>query len=998
MEEMIANSDKWNLAGDVALLNTLKAFADNLLTRTTEINNNLQNLTDSLNETHLELNIAQNKFQSLRNTQFIESRVYEDDETLPQSENESKTKPQEEVEPDRTEDIRLAALKGLEVLDQYFDKVEVSVSDSEDEDIDLPNYVLRPKDLYIDRPLPYVIGSEEWHKNWHVGLEDSSSDSETEKVSDQFSESDSESDLPIIQDRSQIKGTSDTSSELDFSQKAEPIKSNKPEIFNSSDSENSVPVQAPISNKNFAEQLAAKLGHVITQDFTEPEVNKRPIQPKSNYGDIFFDEPPPLDEGKGLFSGGSGLFDDDDEEGPSDWTPKDSKVESPKLPTTKSGGLFDSDDDIFGAKKTPVPKPPLFTEEPPVLEEKKKPIGGVSIFGGGNLFDKKLLKRRPSSDDEEHEEKNEPIKEEKPSKKVDLFGDDDLFKSVPNEDKSVVKKEKNVKKINLFDSDEEESESSSLFGGDQKKQNEKQKNVLFDDNVTEKQESRDEKKVSSVLFADEVPSKEDKPKSEKKISLFDDDDDLFKDDLFSTSSTKKFTSGLFDDIPEDDLFASNFEDKPQPAGNLVEDLMAIPDNKNSINVDTKAETKETTSYANLDANPGESSQEINSTTDNLFTSSPLTDDIFGRTENDSKEPEPPQPKPRLSLFDSPPPEPDDLFGGSYKTSKSDDVPSDIFESSNNLFENSPKTDLFASSEKIEARASSMRLFDSSPPPDDEWDTKSDNLSDRDDFVNDFEETTSNKASLFNDEPPSLETSEETSTKSKPGKLKHNLNINVGALMPGSVRPKRVDTSPKKSSESPTETPRVSFEIPKVSPETTTTTAETSPTSFDDSDGVKVLHSVTKDRARVPLRRRPSTRKGRKAALRNSGADFKLEQDEEEADSRQSPDLVTSSKTGDLFEEKQAKPKTSQPVISLFDDENDDDDLFSKKVPVQTTKVLKKSLFDDDEDDDIFKSFSTASAKKPDTKVATEKKLPKVSTIKKLENTKPEDDPLSALLK
>jgi hypothetical protein len=69
--------------------------------------------------------------------------------------------------------------------------------------------------------------------------------------------------------------------------------------------------------------------------------------------------------------------------------------------------------------------------------------------------------------------------------------------------------------------------------------------------------------------------------------------------------------------------------------------------------------------------------------------------------------------------------------------------------------------LFASSEKIEARASSMRLFDSSPPPDDEWDTKSDNLSDRDDFVNDFEETTSNKASLFSDEPPSLETSEET---------------------------------------------------------------------------------------------------------------------------------------------------------------------------------------------------------------------------------------------
>lgn len=69
----------------------------------------------------------------------------------------------------------------------------------------------------------------------------------------------------------QIKGTSDTSSELDFSQKT--------------DSENSVPVQAPISGKNFAEELAAKLGHVIDQNYPEPEVNNRPIQTKPQYGE-----------------------------------------------------------------------------------------------------------------------------------------------------------------------------------------------------------------------------------------------------------------------------------------------------------------------------------------------------------------------------------------------------------------------------------------------------------------------------------------------------------------------------------------------------------------------------------------------------------------------------------------------------------------------------------------------------------------------------------------
>ena len=116
----------------------IKFDFQNLLTRTTEINGNLQNLTNTLDQTSLQLNIAQNEFQSLRNTQFIESRVYEDDESLPQPDVENKTKVEEKN--DHTEDIRLAALKGLEVLDEYFDKVEVSVSDSEDDDIDLPKY------------------------------------------------------------------------------------------------------------------------------------------------------------------------------------------------------------------------------------------------------------------------------------------------------------------------------------------------------------------------------------------------------------------------------------------------------------------------------------------------------------------------------------------------------------------------------------------------------------------------------------------------------------------------------------------------------------------------------------------------------------------------------------------------------------------------------------------------------------------------------------------
>lgn len=65
------------------------------------------------------------------------------------------------------------------------------------------SYVLRPKDPYLNRPLPYVIGTEEWHKKWHVGLLESSSESETEQLSEKFSDSDSESDLPVT-NKSQV--------------------------------------------------------------------------------------------------------------------------------------------------------------------------------------------------------------------------------------------------------------------------------------------------------------------------------------------------------------------------------------------------------------------------------------------------------------------------------------------------------------------------------------------------------------------------------------------------------------------------------------------------------------------------------------------------------------------------------------------------------------------------------------------------------------------------
>lgn len=108
-----------------------------LFERANKTNDNLNLLVDNLTNAGLRLDIAKNEFLNLQNRQFVESRVYEDDETVSPEENKEKEDEKEPSEDDVNKEVERAILKGLEVMDQYYDKVEVSISDSEDES-DIP--------------------------------------------------------------------------------------------------------------------------------------------------------------------------------------------------------------------------------------------------------------------------------------------------------------------------------------------------------------------------------------------------------------------------------------------------------------------------------------------------------------------------------------------------------------------------------------------------------------------------------------------------------------------------------------------------------------------------------------------------------------------------------------------------------------------------------------------------------------------------------------------
>ncbi|CAH1099543.1 unnamed protein product [Psylliodes chrysocephalus] len=574
-QEIIANSENWSLAGDVALLNTIKAFADNLLTKTDALNDNIIDLLHNLDEVGLKLDISQNEFQNLKNTQFIESRVYDDDEALDSKENE---KVPDDQTAEKSEEINFDASLNSEMklLDKYYEMVEISISDSEDESE--RSFVFKPKDVYENRQLPPLIGSDDWYKNWYI--EDQTSDVDSEKSSEVYSESDSDDNLP-----KDLFNGSETSSELDFSNHANesrPVANStfkdivrKPEsAMSSEESEdfNSLPAKAPISNKTFAEQLAAKLDSVISrEEIVSSNVNTKPIQPPKSdpfSAGLFANEPPPLSDSedkttKGLFSPGKNLF-DDYEENEDDSVFWDNQKKNPSASLLKkedinkeeanlqksyidkndvlpkssqvSKGLFDSDnsdddDDLFAPKTQNASKSlflqpnkpivPLFDDEPPSIDNekktdepvKKKPTGGVSIFGNKDIGDILKIRQQAVIENVEKNRSKELSKpaEDMPNKKINLFDDEDddiFFKKLDNQP--------NNKKINLFDDD---------LDNNNKAENKNYKTV------TDKNDNLSIERTSKIQIT---------AKKSKVISLFDDDEDLSNDDdIFASFKNSK---------------------------------------------------------------------------------------------------------------------------------------------------------------------------------------------------------------------------------------------------------------------------------------------------------------------------------------------------------------------------------------------------------------------------------------------------------------------------
>ncbi|KAI4812596.1 hypothetical protein KUCAC02_023969 [Chaenocephalus aceratus] len=610
LEEMRQSSANWSLAADSGLFLFLQDFSQRMLSKTHDIEKQLDSLIRDTKNTDSCLHSVFNDFLMLSNTQFIENRVYDEEveETIPKVEalekqpEQEKTREQKEAE--LIPKMQEAVNHGLKVLESAFEHLDIKAgnSDSEDEEVtDRLEAILEPKDLYVDRPLPYLIGSQAFMNQEDIGLGDLSSD-----------------EMSVDSDRDSVIESEDgedaVHSDDDLNQEEEERHNNirkKPsmvsyddedeeedsDIFGESDGEDNDDDTKNTAPSSFADELAARIkGEPVTKpegdraSLTSKKKSKSRKEPKpakpeaaeEDSDDMF--KPPKMEDedfspfgGKGgLFSGGRGLFDDDDDEGdlfsdaPNPPASEEKKVQNERLKSTAKTAadtLFKpvNNSDAVESKEngTQAPKINAASKQTPPAA-----VGGV----GGGLFD----------DEEEEEDdffsskslsKSDSAGKKTP-KAVDLFDEDDDGGDIFSEKSSAPTPTQSKKEVVEGQVKQPERKmpagAISIFGpGTQS---------LLNEGLKKRQQSTSEESEKS----EENGPPPDAPKSAvkptikpKSRGLFSDEEDIqesptiprsqSKPELTSQSKTSKAPLSLFDDEEEEeDLFASAAKSKSKP--------------------------------------------------------------------------------------------------------------------------------------------------------------------------------------------------------------------------------------------------------------------------------------------------------------------------------------------------------------------------------------------------------------------------------------------------
>ncbi|XP_029691529.1 WASH complex subunit 2 isoform X3 [Takifugu rubripes] len=613
LEEMRQNSANWSLAADSGLFLSLQDFSQRMLSKTHEIEKQLDSLIRDTKATDSRLHSVFNDFLMLSNTQFIENRVYDEEveENIPKTDGPEKQPEQEKTREQKEAELipkmQEAVNYGLKVLESAFEHLDIKAgnSDSEDEEVtDKVEAILEPKDLYVDRPLPYLIGSRTFMEQDDVGLGDLSSD-EVSVDSDRDSVLESEDGKEVTQsdeDLDQEEEISHNNIKKKSSMVSYDEEDEDSDIFGESDrdddDDNEDDNTENTRSSSFAKELAARIkgdaaikaegdrASLASKKKSKGRKEPKPSKPQADEDDDDMFKPPKMDDndddfspfgGKGgLFSGGRGLFDDDDEgdlfaEAPKPPASEDKNLLNESVKSTAQAAESDkpgkkipaggisvfpgNDSDSVGSKENGTPAPP-------------RPHPPGAGFAGGGLFE----------DDEDDDDffggsstkKSDSAGPAKTKTPIDLFADDDEDGDIFSEKFSAPAQSKKDIAAESGQHPEKKMPAGaiSMFGPGTKSLLREGLKKRRPSTSEESEKSEENGPTPSVgKAAVKLPQK---PQTR---GLFSDDEDtqgfpaipksLSKPEPTSQGKTSKAASLLFDDEEEEDLFATAVKSNPK---------------------------------------------------------------------------------------------------------------------------------------------------------------------------------------------------------------------------------------------------------------------------------------------------------------------------------------------------------------------------------------------------------------------------------------------------
>lgn len=858
--------------------------------------------------------------------------------------------------------------------------------------------VYRPIDKYMN-VLPHLIGSEKWKEKWHVGLLDTDKASH---ASEQYAESvDSnptrssslqpdldatmvpESSFLVSQDLA--SSTSSLGGHMAINQSSG--------LFDSAE-------HAPLFTTSIEE--------ASTSSFFRLQTEQRKIV------NLFDDEPPSLEPSPVASRKTENLFYDDYGSAESLPAPSLENIVKNQPPVD----LFNDnefDDFIKKIEQQPAVNQPIVdsgkfgsvTSEVQKVQDMKKiseEIKKVQL--------KKVQKDKPAQVESKPEvKKEEPVQQQRQSKQSELVKPIEKVKSVvppEPEIKTVKPRLKNI--TNLFDDDDDDqddyfsqiikqkatskplstktvpvkSKPTNLFD------NEIDSEDMFAKGKVEVVEPLVVKKTVSLLFddddddGDKPQETKHEPVKQKSTNLFDDDNDS---DIFMNREIPRTNIETLDfpklveksKIPEAPLFIDPeikvFEKEENLHQNIQvsKDLQEQIENKEKVNIDNfkqDVEKKETVEQTIDDSHTNH--EEIPYSEDCPAASHNETS-IYHSTPSKSFNATLP------FLSDEPPEddswEPEDHFDEQPELASNTNV---LNYSSIQLFDDVPPDDDFIPNTKLsvteeDKHENVCEIVSNATAEDDVENDKLPGVKENSQIIADILIEAKEAITVENESTAKAATDQVTSKQSTktlpvtgsvknklnkftkraeeipadfpkkplPGKLNMNLKINVGALMPGARLPSRdaVDHSINISNNSQDAVSSQPF------------------VSENSKDSNLLNNDATRSRAKIQVKRRPSTRRGRQANYQKALSIHQSEEEPEE-ENESTPKSI----------ETLEPPLTKNLAASVFDEMSDDEKLLNSsndaiktnplifdEVPPPVEPILrattsKMSVFYDDEDD------------------------------------------------